>query len=266
MERRRYPRFFDTVAQWHAGCRCVANYESRSVCYYHSLLTAENTGKTVLSSQVIDRCKEVPNSNTMFFHCIEKDPTKNNFLSIVKSLISQALHLSQDDLLPQCYERLKKHGAAILQAPKESANLLESCLQRLAQSDSVVNQQLTPQRQYVIIDGLDECEDNEWSRLLEFFRKTVHGIDKTHFGRLRIMLVSQHTPQIEKALRSDGSAGKVVSVSLEQKDNRSDIELYVQRRARELRDRFGFLDNVETDKIIREICQHAAGMYQILLS
>src|ERR1700742_3662940 len=121
---------------------------------YVRMLTSP--GKTVLASKIINKCEAVVDSKTIYFYARAKDPTKNTFTSIVKSLISQALFLSQEILLPICCERQKKSSEVILKSSNQATTLLESCLLKIAQQDIISNQKETHQRQYIIIDGLDE--------------------------------------------------------------------------------------------------------------
>jgi hypothetical protein len=187
---------------------------------------------------------------------VEKIPAKKTFTSIVKSLISQALFLSQETLLPICWERHKKSSEVILQSSTQASTLLESCLLKIAQQDIISGQKATHERQYVIIDGLDECEDAEWEPLVNLFQRIIRllGAQST---RLRILFVSQDTPRIEKALKS-GLCLPVTPADIDK-----DIEIYVRRRMKEIVANFQLakseLDDVQTEEIVQETCAGAAG-------
>ena len=205
----------------------------------------------MLASRIIEACQAVAESKTIFFYCVHKDPAKNTFISIIKSLLNQTLSHSQEALLPLCYEGQKKSPEVTLQSPKQAVALLESCLLRVAQQDIITNQQKIREKQYVIIDGVDECEPAEWQQLVEFFQKLSRTL-AADSGRVRILFVSQHTNQIEKALKGS------LCISIKPEENKRDIDVYIRRRTAEIVTKFG-LDNKEFQKIVRETCQKAAG-------
>ncbi|KAJ9616538.1 hypothetical protein H2200_000257 [Cladophialophora chaetospira] len=228
-----------------------------SILWLHGMPGA---GKTVLASKIIEACgfsESEESTNTIFFYCVQKDPAKNTFTSIVKSLLSQALSQSRDALLPLCYERCSKSSEVTLQSPKLAMDLLESCLIRIAQQVIILDQQKTHERQYIIVDGLDECEPGEWQQLIDLFQRILKnlGPDSVH---LRVLFVSQHTNQIEKVFKA------TPSVKITSQDNGEDIKVYARRRTGEIGDRFG-LDARQVQEIVQDTCKGAAGRSYCLI-
>ncbi|KIX07723.1 uncharacterized protein Z518_02377 [Rhinocladiella mackenziei CBS 650.93] len=210
-------------------------------------------GKTVLASSIIEKCREEYQSSTVFFYCVQKDPTKNNFLSVVKSLLSQLLHLSRE-LVPQYHDRLKKNGETILQSQKQAIELLELFFQVSLGQPNHSEQADGENRFYVVIDGLDECENNEWCKIIDLFQKITINAEKENYGKLRVMLVSQHLNQIQKALRNASC------LSIEPSDNAGDIQDYTQQRARAIQTKFDLSDD-DTADVVRRTCNGAQGMF-----
>ena len=139
-----------------------------------------------------------------------------------------------------------------MQSPKQASSLLEACLLRIAQQDIISDQQTTHEKQYIVIDGLDECDSLEWMQLVEFFLRIVRSLGADS-SRLRVLFVSQHTNQIEKTLRG------IPAVAITPTDNKDDIEIYTRRRTLEIEERFG-LDAFQVQKIVQDTCREAAGM------
>ncbi|KIW70328.1 hypothetical protein, variant [Phialophora macrospora] len=211
-------------------------------------------GKTVLASLMIEECQQKTDSKVLYFYCVEKDETKNTYISVAKSLIWQALSESTEALLPYCYDQLKKNAVQMSHSKNYIATLLESILQRAAQQEDILDQQSIPTRIYVVIDGLDECELEEWQRLVESMRQLTQSWNRTHYGRLRVMLISQHTNQIESALK--GAA----SFSITPGDNADDIRGYAEQKVKAIQQKFD-LGNEERTGIVRETCSQADGMF-----
>ncbi len=207
----------------------------------------------MLSSKIIEACESSKNSKTMYFYCIEKNPNKNTFTAIMKSLLVQALGHSRQGLLPLCHERQKKSSEVTLQSPKQTMTLLESCLLRVAQQETIRDQQKTHERQYIVIDGLDECETNEWQQLVGFFQRLLKSLGPDS-ARLRVLFISQHTNQIEKELNT------TASIKISPRDISNDIEVYARRRSRDIGVKFG-LDNNRVEETIKETCSGAAGTF-----
>jgi hypothetical protein len=208
-------------------------------------------GKTVLASQVVEECEKAENAKTLFLYCVQEDHTKNTFIAILKSLLSQVLHHFSEELLAYCHERLKGSGEPVLQSQKQASNLLESCILRSVQMQRVVEQQLIPTRLYIVLDGLDECAVSEWQPLLDFFNKMIKalGVERS---KLRILFISQHTSPLEKALAN------VPQIKITEADNRDDIETYVKCRTDCIQERFG-LNDQESKKLVRDTVGGSGG-------
>jgi hypothetical protein len=214
-------------------------------------------GKTVLASFIIEECQKVPNSETIFFYCDQDDPTRNNSISVVRSLLSQSVK-GTEDLVEHCHERLRKNVEVVLQSPNIAEELLESFFEIITQTE-IIDQNREPvlKRQYVIIDGLDECRNDDWRNIILLFQKIIHNLDKkTNNVRLRVLFVSQYTPQLKKELKT------ATSIAMTATDNKGDIETYVEKKVGELQEKFD-LDQDDRKLVVDETCRLAAGKQRI---
>lgn len=107
-------------------------------------------------------------------------------------------------------------------------------------------------RRYIVIDGLDECTSYNRSQVLSFFADLMQDVDSKAPGKNRLLVVSQNEPDIKRALV------RAQDFELRQEHNRSDIEHFVTRWARKIRDKFG-LNNEQEDHIKTKTCLQAAG-------
>lgn len=222
-------------------------------CYSQTRSSFSLPGKTVLASKVVESCENIPDSKTLYFYCVQNDPSKNKFAAIIKSLLSQALHHSSEDLLPLYYERMKRSGEVILQSQKLALELLESCLLRLTQKDVIVDHEKTYTTYYVVVDGLDECGTTDWQELIDFFQRVVRSLG-SFYPRLRVLFVSQHFNQIERAMNG------APCISITPKDNADDIKAYTQRRLESWERRKKFdLDAYKIRNIVQEVGTRANG-------
>jgi archaellum biogenesis ATPase FlaH len=193
------------------------------------------TGKTILASVLVDSCLQDTSYATSYFYCNEADPEKSNCISIYRGLLSQLLSKCRD-LIPYCYEKCLTSGEINL----TSTNLAEQLLRYFFE--------MIP-KQFVIIDGLDECSQGQRKLILNFFNTVVDKCDEREPGKLRVLFVSQTFPDIEKAL------AKAEMVKLTDEDNKKDIESYIKDWSKKLRQLYGLSANeakfIEDSTMIR---------------
>jgi hypothetical protein len=175
---------------------------------------------------------------TGYFYCRGSDPEKNNCTSIFKGLLNQLLSQCRD-LVPYCHDRHLSSGELTLTSPGLTKQLLELFCQRI-------------QKQYIIIDGLDECDPTEWKLVLSFLNVMVDRCDMYQPGKLRVLFVSQDYNDIRKALPT------AAIISLGPTDNENDIKAYVKEWAMNIQQKFG-LEKDQVDLIITLTCARARG-------
>lgn len=195
-------------------------------------------GKTILASVVVEACRKVPSTATIYFYCSYQDEQRKKFLSVARALIAQLL-LQNDTLLPYLHEQCLASGQASLVSSQLCEDILKTCLTTMGTV-------------YIIIDGIDECDFPERKAILSFVTSLV--ANSATPGKLRALFVSQDENDIKKLLRS------CTVLRLTDDHNRSDIETYATKRSQEIQEKFQLSD--ETRRYIVNIVRDGSdGMF-----
>lgn len=165
---------------------------------------------------------------TGYFYCQEDDPEKNDCISIFRGLLSQLLNHSRE-LIPYCYEKCLSSGELNLTSLALAERLLKLCFEKIP-------------KQFIIIDGLDECNPLQRKLVLSFFASVVDKCDEREPGKLRVLFVSQDFPDIGKALQTADV------MKLTQGDNKNDIKSYVYDWSKRIERKYD-LDDEQTEYI-----------------
>jgi hypothetical protein len=187
-------------------------------------------GKTILASIIVDSCLQDTSRTTGYFYCQEDDPEKNDCISIFRGLLSQLLNHCRE-LIPYCYEKYLSSGELNLTSPALAERLLKLFLEKIP-------------KQFIIIDGLDECNPAQRKLVLSFFTSMVDRCDEREPGKLRVLFVSQDFHDIGKALQT----ADVMKLTPE--DNENDIKAYVHDWSKRIREKY--LLNDEQIEFIQE--------------
>ena len=192
---------------------------------------------------IIDDCSRDQSFATSYFYCRDGDPEKDNCTSIFRGLLNQLLGQCRD-LLPYCHDKHLSSGELTLASANLAKNLLEVFCQKIP-------------KQYIIIDGLDECDLAERKLVLSFFNTMVDRCDAQQPGKLRVLFVSQDYNDIRKALPT------AAIISLGPMDNENDIKLYVEIWAVKIQQKFG-LRNDQIDWVKTSTCTRAKGNNEVV--
>ena len=202
-------------------------------------------GKTILASVIIDGCCRDKTSSTAYFYCKENDQQKNTCIAVFRGILSQLLTQSRD-LITYFHEKFRSSGETPLTKQGLAEQLLRLCFERIKR------------QQFIIIDGLDECDFSQRKLLLSFFTTMVNACDEEHPGKLRVLFISQHYPDIEKALQSASAPASIFRIT--ENDNKSDIAAYVQSWCTQIQEKF----ELEVDKardIQEATCVRSKGRF-----
>jgi hypothetical protein len=153
---------------------------------------------------------------TSYFYCHDGDQNTDSAIGILKGLTDQLLDQYRDLLLPSFYIRRTSSGDASLRSLHVAKKLLEDCC-------SIVP------KLFLVVDGLDECEATERREALECLTRLVGECNAVEPGKLRVLIVSQYYPDIQRALQSSGAtklAPQIIQIT--ETDNESDIKMYVK--------------------------------------
>lgn len=172
-------------------------------------------GKTILASNIIDECILKNGYLTSYFYCHYENQGTNTAVGVLRGLIDQLL-VQYPALLPPCHTKQTSSGDSSLRSLPLAKKLFEDFCDTIP-------------RMFIVVDGLDECEQIERKQLLDFFIEVVGKSDTEEPGRLRVLFVSQDFADIKRALHSS-SITRIVPkvVSLSSTDNESDIQTYVR--------------------------------------
>jgi hypothetical protein len=156
----------------------------------------------------------------------------------LKSLLSQLVNQCRD-LVPHCYDKYLTSGELTLNSAKLIKQLLELCCDSLA-------------KQYIIVDGLDECSKVERNLVMSFFNSLVDRHDSKAPGRTRILFVSQDEFDIEKGLAT------AAVIKLNPTDLEDDIRWFVRESSMKIQAQYE-LDDPQAKYIIDSTCARAEG-------
>lgn len=198
-----------------------------------------STGKTILASIIIDRCLGEKLSSTAYFYCKDSDPQKDNCISVYRGLLTQLLPRYRD-LLPYCYDKIRTSGEMNLMTTSLAEQLLSLFAEKIP-------------KQYIVVDGLDECDHAQRKLVLTFLTSLVDRCDERDPGKLRVLFVSQDFPDIDKALKT------ATIVQLTGEDNEKDIKAYVDGWCLKVQQKHE-LEAREVDFIKESTCVRAKGV------
>jgi hypothetical protein len=172
-------------------------------------------GKTILASAIIDKCKEKTGFTTAFYYCHDDDQTSSLAVGVLKGVTEHLLG-QNTQLLPPCYTRCTSSGEPVLRSLSQATRLLHDICAILSKT-------------YIIIDGLDECEQVERKHIVDALMDIVGLCEKTDPGKLRVLFVSQNFADIKRALYHPSPSRPVPqTIQLSDTDNQSDINTYVR--------------------------------------
>ena len=203
-------------------------------------------GKTVLASVIIEDClknntceKNNPDETT-YFYCKHAETEKSTSMAIFRGLLSQLIFQNRS-MLPYCYEKTLAKGELTLTSAVTAQNLLELFLE------------CSP-RQYIVIDGLDECNAIERKLVLSFFNDIIRKYDSKDPGKIRVLFVSQDEDDIKNALKS------AAWISLAPGNIEHDLRIFTRKWSDEIGQKFD-LDTQEVNHIAELTCYRADGMF-----
>ncbi|RGP79328.1 early growth response 1-b, partial [Fusarium longipes] len=212
-------------------------------------------GKSVLASLVVQELQDpetkfsIPHgSKTCYFYCQEDDNEHRTHLDILKGILLQMVE-SDDYILPLCHQEKNTTGGANLLDAGVAQKLIKTFIEYNA-------------RQYIIIDGLDECEGAEIHQTASFFKDLVSAYDtQVRLGHLRVIFIGKETSDTRKYISGDDC----MDVSLKPGDNHDDIRAFVQKRLPEFSSSNhsqGFsLSVADKDDIERTVCHQSQDSF-----
>jgi hypothetical protein len=175
-----------------------------------------------------------------FFYCRDQDGQRNKFTSVVKAILAQLLR-QNPIILPYLYDECLKSAKVTLASSQDCIKLLGTVLQAVPQT-------------FLIIDGIDECEQKERRAILNFFTSVIAS-DDIKPGKLRGLFVSQELSDIETALHM------AESLRLTEDHSELDIRNFAVKWAMRIQGRFTQMPDPAREHIVKLVCDGAGGMF-----
>lgn len=194
-------------------------------------------GKTILANMIITECQRPPSSTAIYFYCRHDDPYRNTFLALARSLLYQILK-DNPDILDHLYEASTK-SVKTLRSTETSKRLLKDALMGIDNT-------------FVVVDGLDECKRDEQRTMINFFEDFFSSQPFSGQTNLRCLLVSQDDAVPHRLLSS------FPTIKIKPDDNKSDIEIYVNHRSKDIQSKFE-LGGEMTRDISTKVQRNAGG-------
>ncbi|KAF4535903.1 Ankyrin repeat protein [Lasiodiplodia theobromae] len=110
-------------------------------------------GKTVLASVLVEKCNSIAHANVAYFYCRAEDCSRNTFIGVCRSLISQLVQ-QNTSILSYAYEKSSLSGHSQLDSTILAKEMLAVALNAF-------------ENLFIIIDGIDECKKDEKKRISE---------------------------------------------------------------------------------------------------
>ncbi|EFQ35377.1 uncharacterized protein GLRG_10521 [Colletotrichum graminicola M1.001] len=183
-------------------------------------------GKTILASLVVVRLRELAregripeDAQVAYFYCQERDQDMATYLGILRGILHQFVN-NNAAILPLCADKIANSGGSSLSSPEAVLPLLEAFFD------------INP-RQYLVVDGLDECDaTTEVQQAVGFLTAQVGRCEDVSQGSLRVLFTSQATADVRRVMAKHGvpgEAGREVELDA-RRDNAQDIRAYVRKR------------------------------------
>jgi len=208
-------------------------------CYNAHQCFANNTGKTVLASLVIEEAEKLSGVTVAYFYCKYQEAERNTFLAVARGIIAQ-LFYQKESLLAYLYDKASQSG----QTTMSTDSLAKEILQVTAKYFSKL---------YVIIDGIDECDREQRKNISTTFQSIWVSLPPNDVDSFRCLFISQD----DNVARKDFAP--IVSLILSESDLRHDITSYVKEWSWKLKTKFG-LSQDSQNHIQDLIIEKAEGM------
>jgi hypothetical protein len=181
---------------------------------------------------------------TSYFYCKEDDGERNTAISTFKGVLAQMLTQFRS-LVPYCYDKFHSSGELVLTSVEVAKQLLRVFCDEIP-------------KQFIIIDGLDECDLRERKLLLSFWTEIADHCDSYEPGKVRVLIVSHDWDDI----RSNLSSSSILSI--EPQDNAKEIEGFVHRWGAKIQQKHG-ITQIERNRVQDMTCARARGTITNLL-
>ncbi|KAL7787264.1 quinon protein alcohol dehydrogenase-like superfamily [Trichoderma afarasin] len=205
-------------------------------------------GKTMLLCGIVDNLQKLaPSSLVAFFFCQATDERINNSISVLRGLIFSLVD-QQRHLLKHLREHYARQGKSLFEPPSAwyaLSDILQSLLSELNN-----NQKPT----CLLVDALDECVNEDMSRLLDFIVKMSN-----EFPYVKWVVSSRNWPQIIDKLESLGPQAQL-SLELNANSVASAVQIYIKQKVSRLSESKGYKKDRE-EAVRKYLLENADGTF-----
>ena len=194
-------------------------------------------GKTVLASLIIETCQN-KDCSVIYFYCKQADANRDNFAALACAMVWQVFR-ENTDIVDYLFENCSNGGHSNLRTDEISCEeLAQVALQTL---DKV----------YVVIDGLDECKEQEQEKIIKFFCSLIDEMPQERAESLRCLLISQNDSISKKLL------WQRPILALTEDDIIEDIAGFALRESK----RIDCLNEDRANQLARDVKNYSRGMF-----
>ena len=181
-----------------------------------------------------------PQVSVIYFYCKDKDNHRNKFHSVVKSIITQLL-TQNPGILSYLYDQCLESGKVILASNGDCSKILATVLQAVTKT-------------FIVVDGLDECEEQERRLILKYFTSLTTD-NNLEPGKIRVCFISQAISDIKVALRM------AETLTLTEEHSKLDIKNYAIWWTTKIQQRFPMMPDAAKEHIVNKVCEGACRMF-----
>lgn len=163
----------------------------------------------------VEKLRTCPSSATgreqlslAFFYCKHGNQNKDNFLAVMRGLISQLIQQSLE-ILPLLYHDITMCGGIALTSEQDAEKFMTQTLGGSSASTT-----------YIIIDGLDECAAGEIISTVTTLTTIAESLNVVTPATCRLFFTSRNERAISRVL------SKAAGLQIRPKDNEGDIKQY----------------------------------------
>lgn len=176
-----------------------------------------------------------------FFYCKHGNQNKDNFLAVMRGLISQLIQQSPE-ILPLLYHHITMCGEVALTSEQDAGKLMKQTLDGSSASTT-----------YIIIDGLDECGTQEIISIVTTLTTIAESLNVVTPATCRLFFTSRNERVISRAL------AKATGLQIRPKDNEGDIKEYTAVWSTRIQAKFA-LTEIKRQELESNILSRAGGM------
>ena len=182
--------------------------------------------------------RKIDSIDVGFFYCKYSDDRKNSFINLLRGILIQLVQ-QNEELLSHVYEACCSTREVTLNSPSLLKQLVEDSLKTCANA-------------CIIIDGIDECEETEEKKIIEWFLAILEKTGKDGAGTLRLLFISQRDKVTESLLT------KALVIPLDSKYHQEDIQKYARHWSTKIQSKFGIAEDTAS-QIGTDVASQAQG-------